>query len=342
MALRRNGQAALKRMRGRVAGYAVAACALSLSLAAVDASPASWKPERPVEIVVPTSPGGGVDRTARILQRILQEHALVPVAVTVNNKPGGGGAISLAYLNQRAGDGHTLSINTPNLIANTINGRSTVGFREVTPIVNLFSEPTVIAVRADSPLRTGQDFVDRLRKDPGALAVSTPTTLGSINHMAFALVAKAAGVDVRKIKPVILNSGGDAVTALLGGHIDAHAGTPSSVVRMVEAGRVRVLGILAPKRIGGPYAETPTWPEQGYAAVMDTWRGVIGPKGMARDQVAYWEDVLAKVVKTDTWKQELARNTWEANFLGAVQTQKLFESDYADYKAILAELGMIK
>jgi putative tricarboxylic transport membrane protein len=300
----------------------------------------SWQPSKPVEISIPTTPGGGIDRTGRTLQRIFQEAGLVKVPVTVVNKPGGGGAVSVNYINQHAGDAHYIAINSPNLIANDLNGRGR--YTEVTPLGTMFSEYTVIAVRAESPLRSGQDFVDRLRKDAASLAVSTPTTLGSINHLSFALVAKSAGVDIRKLKAVVLGSGADGVTAVLGGHVDAHAGTPSSVVRMVEAGKMRVVGVLAPQRIGGPFANTPTWTEQGYRAVMDTWRGVIGPKGMSADQIAFWDQALAKAAATDTWKREVERNVWQANYLNSVQTKKLFEDDYAEYKALLTELGLIK
>lgn len=319
----------------------VTAALLCAECLTVTAAPA-WQPQKPIEIVVPTTPGGGIDRTARTLQRIMQESVLVRVPVTVVNKPGAGGALSLVYLNQHAGDGHYIAINSPNLIANDINGRSTVKYTEVTPLANLFSEYTVVAVRADSAMRTGQDFIDQLRKDPGSVAVSTPTTLGSVNHMSFALIGKAAGVDVRRLKAVVLGSGGDAVTALLGGHIDAHTGTPSSVVRMVKAGKVRVIGIAAPKRIGGPYADTPTWTEQGYRVVMDTWRGVIAAKGMTREQVAFWGEVLARAVATETWRRALEENVWESNYLGSSETRKLFDSDHAEYRAILGELGMVK
>ena len=316
--------------------------ALFLALAGVALPVQAWQPEKAIEIVVPTTPGGGIDRTARLLQKIIQENALASVPVTVTNKPGGGGAVSLVYLNQHAGDAHFVAINSPNLIANDINGRGAVKYREVTPLANLFSEYTVVAVRAESPLKSGRDFVEALRRDPQSLAVSTPTTLGSVNHLSFALVAKAAGVDPRKLKAVVLGSGGDAVTALLGGHIDAHTGTPSSVVRMVQAGKIRALAILAPKRIGGPYADTPTWSELGYKAVMDTWRGVIGPKGMTPAQIAWWDGVLAKAVATPVWKEALEQNTWEANYLNSAQTRKQFDAEYADYRAILGDLGMIK
>jgi putative tricarboxylic transport membrane protein len=314
--------------------------AASLALACVPAPGQGWQPTKPIEINAPTTPGGSVDLTARLLQKILQD-GLVKVPVSVVNKPGGGGAVSIAYLNQHAGDAHFIAVNTPNIIANDINGRS-VRYTEVTPLATMASQYTMLAVRVDSPLRGGKDLMERLRKDPASLAVSTPTTLGSINHMAYALVARAGGVDVKKLKPVILGSGSDGVTAVLGGHVDAHSGTTSSVIRLVESGKVRVLGIAAPKRLGAPYENTPTWTEQGYQVVMDTWRGVIGPRGMTREQITFWNSVLAKAVTTDAWKQALKANSWEANYLDSEGTKKLFDADYAEYRSILGELGLLK
>jgi putative tricarboxylic transport membrane protein len=313
-----------------------------LALACAPAGAQGWTPSKPVEIVVPTTPGGSVDLTARLLQKIIQDSGLLKVPVTVVNKPGAGGAVSLVYLNQHAGDAHFIATNTPNIIANDINGRTPVRYTDVTPLATLASQYTALAVRVDSPLKSGKDLVERLRKDPASLAVSTPTTLGSVNHMAYALVARAAGVDVRKLKAVILGSGGDGATAVLGGHVDAHVGTTSSVIRLVESGKMRVLGIAAPKRIGTPYESTPTWSEQGLPVVMDTWRGVIGPRGMTREQVAFWNEVLAKAVTHDIWKQALAANSWEANYLDSDGTKKLFDANYGEYRSILSDLGLLK
>lgn len=316
--------------------------AVAVALASLPAAGQGWKPEKPVEIVVPTTPGGSVDLTARLLQKILQDTGLVKVPVTVVNKPGGGGAVSLVYLNQHAGDAHYLATNTPNIIANDINGRTPVRYTEVTALATLASQYTVLAVRVDSPLKTGKDLIERLRKDPASLAVSTPTTLGSINHMAYALVARAGGIDVKKLKAVILGSGSEGATAVLGGHVDAHSGTTSSVIRLVESGKLRVLGIAAPKRLAAPYDSTPTWTEQGLPVVMDTWRGVIGPKGMSREQIAFWNGVFAKAVTTDTWKEAVRSSSWDANYLDSEETKKLFESDYKDYRSILSDLGLLK
>lgn len=301
-----------------------------------------WKPTKPIEIVVPTTPGGSVDLTARMLQKIMQETGLVKVPVTVVNKPGGGGTLSLVYLNQKPADGHLIATNTPNMIANDLNGRSPVHYTDVTPLATLATQYTAVAVRVDSPLRNGRDFIERLRKDPGGLAVSTPTTLGSVNHLSFALAARAGGVDIRKLRAVILGSGGEGATAVLGGHIDAHVGTTSSVIKLVEAGKLRVIAIAAPKRLGPPYDNTPTWTEQGFPVVLGTWRGVIGPRGMTRDQIDFWNDVLAKAVASDIWKLALQENSWEANYLNSDETKKLFDSEYAAYRSVLTELGMIK
>lgn len=320
----------------------IVATACALIAYGPHAAAQGWKPTKPIEIVVPTTPGGSVDLTARLLQKFMQVSGLVKVPVTVVNKPGGGGTLSLVYLNQRPADGHLIATNTPNMIANDLNGRSPVHFTDVTPLATLATQYTAVAVRADSPLRNGQDFIDRLRKDPGSLAVSTPTTLGSVNHVSFALAARAGGVDIRKLKAVILGSGGDGATAVLGGHIDAHVGTTSSVIKLVEAGKLRVIAIAAPKRLGPPYDATPTWTEQGFAVVLGTWRGVIGPRGMTREQINFWNDILAKAVASDIWKQALHENSWEANYLNSNDTKKLFDSEYAAYRSVLTDLGMLK
>jgi len=110
----------------------------------------------------------------------------------------------------------------------------------------------------------------------------------------------------------------------------------------VEAGKMRVLGIAAPRRLAAPYDATPTWTEQGLPVVMDTWRGVIGPRGMSREQIAFWNGVFAKAVTTDTWMEAVRSNSWDANYLDSEETKKLFESDYKEYRSILGDLGLLK
>jgi putative tricarboxylic transport membrane protein len=329
------------RGKGRDTGFARLLVIVLLAITA-PATAQGWKPDKTVEIIVLTTPGGGVDRTARLLQKILNEDGLIEMPVVVINKPGGGGAVAFNYLNQHPGDGHYIAISTPNLIANGIKEKSPIKYTDVTPLGNLFSESLVISVRADSPLKNGRDFVERLRKDPASLALTIgAAALGSANHLAIALVSKAGGVDMKKLKIVVVGSSGVAMTMLLGGHIDAVSGTPSAVAAMVRAGKMRSIGVLAPKRIGGLFAGTPTWTEQGYPALMKTWRGVIGPKGMTAEQVAFWDNVLARAVATELWRQMLEQNDLEANYLNSVHTRRLFEEEYDKYRIILRDLGML-
>jgi putative tricarboxylic transport membrane protein len=300
-----------------------------------------WQPTKPLEIVVATAPGGGVDRTARLVQKIITDEGLVKVPITVTNKPGAGGAIQVNYLNQHAGDAHFAGVTIVSLITNDLSGRG-IRYTDVTPLANLFSEYLLIAVRSDGPWNSGKEFMAQLRKDPTSLAVNVGIALGTSNHVAYALLAKSGGVDPKKVKAVVLGGSANAVTMLVGGHVDASVNTPSAVRNMVLSGKLRGLGILAPKRVTGPFADTPTWTELGYPVVVDTWRGLIGPKGLTSDQIAFWDELLRRVVSSKAWKNALEQNLQQDNYLNSAQTRRLFDDEYAQYRDVLNELGMLK
>jgi putative tricarboxylic transport membrane protein len=197
-------------------------------------------------------------------------------------------------------------------------------------------------VRTESPLKSARELVDRLRKDPGALSVSIGTSLGNSGHLAFALAMKAAGVDIKKLKTVAFNSAGDGITALLGGHIDLASTPPSAVLPHVQAGKVRVLALTAPTRAHGELANVPTWKELGVNSTHEVWRGVIGPRGMTRAQIAYWDDVLGKLVKTEAWKKDLEQSQIENVYRNSAETAKYLKSEYDEARGILTDLGLAK
>src|SRR3990172_9455448 len=144
---------------------------LSAALVAASASALAqaWSPQRNVEIVVGSAPGGSNDKTARQVERILTEKKLVNATLTVVNKPGGGSSIAFTYVNQRAGDGHTLLIGTTALLSNHIVGLSKLSYQDFTPIASLFNDYVVFAVNAESPIKTGKDLAERLKKDPNSV-----------------------------------------------------------------------------------------------------------------------------------------------------------------------------
>jgi putative tricarboxylic transport membrane protein len=258
------------------------------------------------------------------------------------NKPGAGQALALAYLNQHAGDGHYLSIASGIIFSNHLTGKTTYAYTDFTPVAMLFSEPTVFAVNAGSSLGSARDLVERLRKDPAGPTFAVGSTLGSVTHIAGALVLKSAGGDVRKMKAVVLNSSGDSVTAVLGGHIDVVISAASLALPFAQAGKLRIIAVASPQRVAGPLADVPTWREQGVDTVAINWRGVMGPKGMTRGQVSYWEDVIAKTVKSNDWQGLITKNVWDDAFMGSRECRKFLDADYAATRAILIELGLAR
>lgn len=302
----------------------------------------TWKPEKPVEIIVGTTPGGPQDRTGRLIQRILQEQKLVPVPVNVVNKPGGGGVIGLTYLSQHPDDGHYLMVNSMTLFTNHITGRTALAYTDFTPLAVIGAEYVGVAVLSDSPVKSGRDLAERLKKDPASLSVSIGTAFGNATHISYALAMKAAGVDIRKLKTVVFNSGGDAMTALLGGHVDAMASAPSTLLQHIKAGKVRMLAVVAPQRLAGEFAGIPTWKELGVNVTFELWRGLAGPKGMTGAQIQFWDDALGKMAKTEEWKKQLAQFNMEDVYRASAETARYWRAEHAEVKVVLTELGLAK
>jgi putative tricarboxylic transport membrane protein len=303
---------------------------------------AQWKPERNIEIIVGTGPGGGQDKTARTVQHLLTDKRFIEAPVTVVNKPGGGGAVGWAYLNQHAGDAHYAVVGTTTLLTSQITGRSPVGFTDITPLAMLLSESVALSVRQESPLLTGKDLVERLKKDASSVSASIGSSVGGPNHIAFALIAKAAGGDVKKLKTVVFQGGGEAITATLGGHVDLISSAANNVIPHLAAGKMRVLGIAAPQRLGGVFAKVPTWKEQGIDVQITNWRMLAGPKGLTAAQIAYWDGALAKLVKTDEWKKDLDNNVFENTYMNSDETRRYLKAQYDQFHAALSEVGLAK
>ena len=301
----------------------------------------AWKPDKPVEIIATNAPGGGADRIIRIMLNVMQERRDFAVPVSINNKPGGGSAVAYAYLNQHAGDGHYVVLGSKALLTNHISGRGP-SYTEMTPVAHLFGEYVCVTVRPDASLKSGRELVERIRKDPAALSFGIATSLGGPNHQGVAAALKAGGADVKLLRNVIFQSGGAASTAMLGGHIDVVPITAAFGASLMRNGQVRILAVGAPNRLGGILADTPTWREQGYDAVVSNWRTIVGPKGMTQAQVAFWEEALRRFTESAEWKKEVAANFWVSEFMNRTETMKFLERDHAALKSFLIDLGLAK
>ena len=313
--------------------------ALLLLAGSASAQPA-WKPERNVEIISGTAAGGAVDRANRTVQKIWQDKKILDATSTVVNKPGGGNTIAWNYINQHAGDGHYVSIAPYTILTNKIIGMSPLSYVDFTPIALLFDEFITVSVRADSPIKNAQDLVEHLRKDPSSLSIAVASALGNHIHIGIAKPLKTAGVDIKKLKVVAFKSSGESVTALLGGHIDVVSSTTPNVLGQLQAGKIRVIAITSAKRLSGPLAGVPTWKEQSVNIEFNASQGAIGPKGLPALQLAFWENAFLRLSQSEEWKKELDTNHWQGNYRNSRDTARYYESEYAEMKAVLGELGL--
>lgn len=323
----------------------VARCALAFALmtgaVTAHAQPA-WRPERAVELIAPAAAGGATDATARLLQRILQNQRLVDQPVVVANRTGGGGNIALAYLDSRAGDPHLLLNSTMSLMTNHILGLGKTTYTDYTPVAILYGEYTVMVVRPDSPIKTGRDVMERLRKDPQALSIAIGVSLAGTNNLSLSLVARAMGVETRKLKTVVFQSNGQTLTALMGGHVDLAPMSVGTALAAAQQGRLRILGVSSERRGDGPLAAIPTWREQGYDVVFTNTRFLVGPRGMTPAHLAFWDAALERVVQTEDWKNEVEKNHWAFDFVPSKGAGRRMADLYQQLKVALADAGMAK
>lgn len=328
-------------MKSGIAGSLFAAVGMSVWAIAGGALAQSWQPQTNVEIIIGSSPGGSFDITARAMQRIFETTKLVNQSVTVVNKPGGNNSVSWVYLNGHAADGHYLALVFPTLITNKLMGRNPISIEDVTPIAHLYSDYIAFGVRADSPLKTAKDVAEALRKDPQSISMGL-TAVGTAHQITAARLAKAAGVDAKQLKFVVFKGAGDAKTAVLGGHVDVVISAPASFAGDLDAGKLRVLLVSSPKRMGGALAGIPTLKEQGYDIVVTNWRGFAGPKGLDAPKVAFWEGVFEKLSQNEEWNKILQKYGWENEYMNSREFGKFLASQREELQAEFSALGLLK
>jgi putative tricarboxylic transport membrane protein len=214
-------------------------------------------------------------------------------------------------------------------------------YTDLTPVAMLFGEHIGVAVKADSPIKTGRDLIERLKKDPTAHSFGL-SAIGSAQHQAVAVALKLAGVDIRKARNVAFNSGALARTALLGGHVDVVPATLGSLDPDVKTGAFRVIAVASAERQGGLYSGIPTWREQGANSVVFLWRAMFGPRAMAPVQVAYWEKVFQRLTETPEWKAEMVKRSSVTQFIDAATLKQRMDDEYPEVKALLVDLELAK
>lgn len=319
--------------------FSTAACALALAVLPAHA----WQPTQAVEFISPSGAGGGSDRVVRAVEQAIVNNKLIEVPIAVINKPGAGGDIAWKWLNQNGTGGHHLSLMTGNLLTNHITARSKLHYNDLTCVAQLFSEASGIAVNANSSIKDGKDLLERLRKDPASVTIAVGTAFGGSGHITIALATKAMGSDPKKLKTVVFPAFSQALSAVLGGHIDAVLNPHSSLIPQMQDGKIRVIAVSTPERVGGALSGVPTFQELGAKGVhVEAFRAMVGPKGMAADQVAYWEGVMKKMTETGEWKKNVDRRGWISKFAGSKDCGEGLKLHYGLMHEGLSALGLAK
>jgi putative tricarboxylic transport membrane protein len=322
----------MKRRHFSAAGLGVlAACALS------GARPARAQTPGAVKMLIPANPGGGWDQTGRALGAAMQA-AKTAQSVQYDNKGGAAGTIGLAqFVNAAKGDPNALMIGGMVMVGGIALNRSPVDLSMVTSIARLTTEYEIVVVPAASPHRTLADLLAAFKADPGKVAWAGGSA-GGTDHILVGLIAKATGVDPARINYVAFKGGGEAITAIIGGHVAAGVSGIGEFAEQIRAGRMRALAVSSPRGADG----VASLKEQGVDVELGNWRGVFAGPGLSAAQ----RDALVAAVRGATestaWKESLQKFGWEPAFIGGEDYRKFVVAEVARIGAIVDSLGLRK
>jgi putative tricarboxylic transport membrane protein len=313
---------------------------LSALLCGAAGAQAAAFPDRNVLMVVAGNPGGGLDLFGRALERTMLETRLLPTGFVLKHMGGAGGNLAKTYVHQRSGDQHTLYVESNRIYVNKLVGTTQLDHHDLTPVARMITEYLVWVVRADSPFKSPKDVLDKLKANPGSVVFGVGT-VPSNDQMNILRPALAYGVDPKQVKIVIFKSGGDLMIQLLGGHVPVISTGLSEAIEQVKAGRVRVLSVSSPQPLE-ELARVPTWRSMGIGVEILHWRGLFAPPGVPAGTIKYWDQTLAKMVQTDSWKNALDKFGWYNAYAGSAQFRKDLDRETKVYAEILTQLGMAK
>ncbi len=327
--------------RRQLLGLLAAGSLLPLLPATSLAQAAPWKPTQTITYGIGVAPGGSVDLYARGIKNALESLNLINGQMVLSdNKPGAAGLMALQILQRNPGNAHFLGTFHTGSLAGQVTGILRADMREYVPVAMLVEETTLVAVRADSPLKTAKDLINALKRDPTALKIAVAPLRGLNTHLAIVKPLKLAGVDIGKLTIAPFRSSGESMTALLGGHVDVVSATGPTVVPMVLAGKVRMLASAAPERGTGPLAQVLTWREQGVAADYVSYNGVLLPSTVDAEQIRFWEQALQKVSVSKEWISLVEKSGNKPMFKGYVDSYRYLQAELKSTQALVAELKL--
>src|SRR5690606_31819529 len=267
-----------------------------------------------------------------------------PNPMQVVNMAGAGGGVAFAeVVNKRNSDNNLIvaasSATTSRLAQGAFPGST---MDQVRWLGTVGTDYGVIAVAKDSPVNTLPELLEQMKADPASVSVAGGSAVGGWDHLKVLMAAKAAGIDVRQVKYVAFDGGGEAVTQLLGGHVKAFTGDISEAKGFVDSGDIKVIAVLAPERLPGEFAEFPTAKEQGLDVNGANWRGFYAPGGMSDDAYAFWSDAITKVNASPEWEKIMTDSGLIPLDLSGDEFQTFVKEQIDQIAELSREIGIIK
>ncbi len=316
----------------------VIALALVFYIGMSNAYGASKFPEKPITLVVHSTAGGGSDIFARILAATNDKEKLFPYPIIVENKPGGGGAISFVYVAGKKGDPYFLLTTVASFLTTPLMAGTPVTYKDFTPIASFANDENVLIVNANSKYKSIKDIVVEAKANPQKLTLAG-SFIGSIESIIAYQIEKAAGV---KLNYIAAGGGSDSVLQVLGGHIDMTVCNPGEALELQKANKIRIMGVFSDKRLlDAP--NIPTFKEQGYNVEgAANNRGLSAPPGIPAEARKILEAGLFKYSKTEAWKKYVKDNMLTEGWMDGVTYGKWLGDQNERYRAIYKEMGVLK
>ena len=316
--------------------FKLSVMALSLGIGAAHGAAATF-PQKPITLVVASSPGSGSDITARLVAATFAKYKLLPQPVNVENKPGGSMCVATGYVTGKKQDPHFLMAATITQVLNPLRDLCPISHRDMTPVANLSFDNAMMLVNVNSKFKSLKDFVSFGRANPESITVGGHM-FGSVTSIETFLLERATGI---KLKYVSFGSG-DALTALLGGHVDFASAQPLEALELMKANKVRALGILTENRLPS-LPDIPTLKEQGINVVgVGMNRGVIGPKDIPDDARKTLDVAFLKFSQTEEYKKFHRENALVEAYMDGTSYGKWMDERSAALTALFKELGIVK
>ena len=298
-------------------------------------------PAKRIELVAAGAPGGGLDAAGRALDRALHEAKLIDHPIVLNDIAGAAGDMAKAYVHQKRGDTHVLYAESNRIFQNKILGTTQLGLDDFVPLARLVTEYLVWVVRADAPQRNALDILNQVKGDPASVAFGVGS-MPSNDYFNIVRPALQHGADYRKLRIASFKSGGNLMIQLLGGHVPVISTTLSEAIEQVKTGKVRVIVSSAPSPQGGDLKDVPHWRGIGIDMHILHWRGLFAPAGTPREVVAFWDDRLGKLMKTEAWKKVLQQYGWADAFADSAQFKRELVAEREVTAKLLQDLGFAK